>query len=270
MSSWIKDHFVVWDPITDDHKELPALPPHVTFAGEENLWNAVVLCAASNGTCDHLDCCHHGPFRVVFVTATSTQVLACIYSSESGVWSEPAISQHHGQRCYLFEHSTLVDSALYFLINRGDEILKYDLGTQNMSFIDLPDSDTDRRPIVLMTIEDGTLGFAKMLYSKLQLWTREVGHDGVALWVRSKKIKIKLPPPYGRSYLQDTLSGGPKLIGFADSVGMFFMQTAAELFMIDYKSGRVRKACLKKNGISHIVPYASFYTPGTGFFFYLS
>lgn len=105
------------------------------------------------------------------------------------MWSEPAISQHHGQRCYLFEHSTLVDSALYFLINRGDEILKYDLGTQNMSFIDLPDSDTDRRPIVLMTIEDGTLGFAKMLYSKLQLWTREVGHDGVALWVRSKKIK---------------------------------------------------------------------------------
>ncbi|GJN10442.1 hypothetical protein PR202_ga28536 [Eleusine coracana subsp. coracana] len=65
--SWTRAPFVVWDPISDDHHELPALPPLLKFSGDEGSWSGAVLCADANGTCDHLDCCHQGgPFRVVF------------------------------------------------------------------------------------------------------------------------------------------------------------------------------------------------------------
>ncbi|KAF8664320.1 hypothetical protein HU200_054870 [Digitaria exilis] len=60
-----EDFLVVWDPITDDRRELP-LPPRFTFT-----WTTAVLCAAT-GDCDHLDCHRGGPFVVVFLGSGGT------------------------------------------------------------------------------------------------------------------------------------------------------------------------------------------------------
>ncbi|CAN6170654.1 unnamed protein product [Urochloa humidicola] len=54
---------VVWDPISDEQRELPA--PHV--AVRPSCWNAAVLCGAAADGCDHLDCNRRGVFTVVMV-----------------------------------------------------------------------------------------------------------------------------------------------------------------------------------------------------------
>ncbi|TVU40602.1 hypothetical protein EJB05_14070, partial [Eragrostis curvula] len=234
---------VLWDPVTDDHQELPILP-HLEFLHGCS-WSAKVLCAAE-GTCDHLDCCH-GPFNVVVVATASKEVLSsCTYSSEFGRWSEPTFARQPSEHYLFHERGTLAENSLYFLFNGGHEILKYDLGTREMSLIDIPETFCYRRPIVLMTTKDGRLGFAKKIANTLQLWTREVAHDR-ARW--------------------DTYFRGPKLICAADGVGVFFMKTKIGLFMIDQKSGLARKAEVDMDATSDIVPYINFYTPGTRFFF---
>jgi hypothetical protein len=71
----------VWDPITDEQKELP-IPPLRTI-----VWTATILCSAAAGTCDHLDC-HHGPFLVLFVGCDQWNTFIYTYSSDVDAWSE--------------------------------------------------------------------------------------------------------------------------------------------------------------------------------------
>ncbi|CAN6170657.1 unnamed protein product [Urochloa humidicola] len=94
----VEKTFIVWDPITGKQKELPPLsvPLHI--------WKASVVCAAAgldNGGCDHLDC-HDGPFLVVVVGDKSPllkEICAFVYSSETGVWSDPISGHHLRQKC---------------------------------------------------------------------------------------------------------------------------------------------------------------------------
>ncbi|OEL15846.1 hypothetical protein BAE44_0023136, partial [Dichanthelium oligosanthes] len=55
-------------------------------------------------------------------------------------------------------------------------------------------------------------------------------------------------------------------VGFAHGVGVLFVGTNDGLFSFDLKSGQERKAseeACNYKGIRDIVPYMSFYTPGT-------
>jgi hypothetical protein len=109
-----------------------------------------VLCAATatGGACDHLDC-HRKPFTVVLVGTNNDIVevddeddvpkdmFACAYSSESGKWSEPTYAEHPGDDVSS-ARSALVGNALYFMLQKHDRILKYDLGTRELSSFQLP------------------------------------------------------------------------------------------------------------------------------------
>ncbi|CAN6196727.1 unnamed protein product [Urochloa humidicola] len=79
--------FVVSDPITGDllHR-LPMPRLFHTYCS----WSAAFLCAAAG--CDHLDCLPRGPFRVVLVGTDNSGkfTTACVYSSETGAWTETA------------------------------------------------------------------------------------------------------------------------------------------------------------------------------------
>ena len=124
-------------------------------------WTAAVLCAAVEGGCDHLDC-HRSPFLVVFVCTgpREWEALACVYSSETGVWSGPASAQLRGARVHLDVPGALVGNALRFMSGkwgRSKNILKHVLGTQEISLIHLPHKPYNRRE--LMTMADGSLGF---------------------------------------------------------------------------------------------------------------
>ena len=139
--------FAVWDPVADELRELPALPDL------PDTFNAAVLCAEC---CDHLDC-RREPFTVVFVATHPAGTSAYLYTSEADAWSEPT-SAPHSAFLIEMERGAHVRNALYFVISgiTGPRILKYDLGTREMTVIDPP--PMSNLHIVLMTVEGGGLG----------------------------------------------------------------------------------------------------------------
>ncbi|CAN6222251.1 unnamed protein product [Urochloa humidicola] len=217
-TSWISDdRFVVWDPVTGEKRELPAIPGSPFGNKDPFSWNAAVLCAAAG--CNHLDC-HRKPFAVVFVVIIRTVMLDCVYSSETGRWSEPAeyCAQRTDGRLKL-EPSVLVGNALYFMFLSRAKILKYSISTREMGVIHLPTVCSSERHIVLMAMDDGGLGFATVCDSKLCMWSMDVGSDRDAGWAQRRVIDLKKLLPDG------ALSPSPHVVGFADGVGVIFLQT---------------------------------------------
>ncbi|KAG2631324.1 uncharacterized protein LOC120659258 [Panicum virgatum] len=104
----------VWDPVTDELRELPRpAPPYPLFS-----WNAAVLCAA-HGKCDHLDC-RRGPFLVVLLDNLGPEdIHVYVYSSEVGTWSGPTYGPPSPRYGGEMVPPALVGNALYFLIVRS-------------------------------------------------------------------------------------------------------------------------------------------------------
>ncbi|WVZ61631.1 hypothetical protein U9M48_011479 [Paspalum notatum var. saurae] len=217
---------VVWDPVTGQRRQLPVAPG--SFRPDH--WNGAVLCASA-AACDHLDC-HRGPFLVVLVGTTSRGMLACVYSSEAGAWSEPTSAQN--QNCSVAPvPSALVGNALHFQCGPQRSVLRYDLGTRRMSVIHLP-ADCPRH-IALMTTEGGGLGFADIVSSTLYLWSWEASRDEAAGWEESRSIELKnsLPARADPTSL--------RVVGCADSIGVIFVYSDVGILTVDLKSCRVTK-----------------------------
>ncbi|CAL5091808.1 unnamed protein product [Urochloa decumbens] len=245
-----KNRLLVWDPITDERRELPPLSwsPYPFSAS----WNAVVLCAATAGGCNHLGC-HRGPFLVVFVGTVRNQILACVYSSEAAAWSEPTFMMEP-DRIHTYKTQALVGNALYLQYYVANKILKFDLMTREISPIRLPPEGSDRH-IMLMAMEDGRLGFATVHESRLHLWSREVGPNGDARWAQSRVIELAALLPDCVSSRSPLTS--PHLTG---GVGLIFMRTIAGNFTIDLTSGQIKKDGDHGFG-KDFVPFMSFCTP---------
>lgn len=129
---------VVWDPITGDLQRLPRSSILFSFYS-----SAAVLCAA--GCCNHLDC-HGGPFLVVSVSSHDGgpgELFARVgvHSSETGAWSTPAPLNLPGVRCEVDRNRSgaLVGDSIYFSLEIGEKILKFDLGNNSLSMMDPPD-----------------------------------------------------------------------------------------------------------------------------------
>ncbi|OQU92621.1 uncharacterized protein LOC8083650 isoform X2 [Sorghum bicolor] len=246
-------NLLVWDPITDEQCPLPKLPDQL-FSRVPCTWTAAVLCAAADGVCDHIDCHSGGSFLVVFMCTAAREAFTCVYSSETGAWSEPTSAKlRHAEVC--LSPSVLVGNTLYFISDhcgRSLKILEHDVETQETSLIRLP--RTNYRQIALVKMVDGRLGFSGVHESKLYLWSREAGSEKYAGWAQSQVIDLEtLLRPLGT--LMDSLD----VICFVDGVAAIFSGTD-EVFAIDLKSGRITKIG-ELMGINNIVPYMSFYTP---------
>jgi hypothetical protein len=148
------DALAVWDPVTDEHRPLPLLlrPQQVRS------WNAAVLCATPD--CHHLDC-RLGHFLVAFVGIDAKEMFAHVYSSEAAAWGEATSAQLPGDHLDDTLPGALARNALYFVFQAGYRMLKYDLATRKMSVIPIPQRPYGRR-FGLMTMEDGSLGFAEV------------------------------------------------------------------------------------------------------------
>lgn len=78
--------------------------------------------------------------------------------------------------------AVLVGNAVYFVFKLSTRILKYDLGTREMSLIDMPSTSYGR--IILMATEEGRLGFTRADHFKLYLCSMEVGPKGDVAWTQ--------------------------------------------------------------------------------------
>ncbi|CAL5077895.1 unnamed protein product [Urochloa decumbens] len=249
-----KNRLLVWDPITDERRELPPLSwrPYPSTTS----WNAVVLCAATaGGGCNHLDC-HRGPFLVVFVGTAGNRILACVYSSEAAAWSEPTFMLEPDRiHTLIYKTQALAGNALYLQYYVANKVLKFDLMTREISVIRLP-PEGSKRHIMLMGTEDGRLGFATVYESRLHLWSREVGPNGDARWAQSRVIELATMLP-DCAFSSSPITS-PHLT--VNSAGLIFMRTLAGNFTLDLTSGQI-----KKDGdhgfVKDFVPFMSFCTP---------
>ncbi|XP_062188962.1 uncharacterized protein LOC133892294 [Phragmites australis] len=175
---------VVWDPITDEQRELllPYLYPGMFYAA--------VLCAATVTCCDHLDC-NPGPFLVLIVGTDLEGIFVYVYSSEASAWSEPS-SIHLGAMlssyCMLMP-SLLAGDALYFMLEDGHRILKYDLGGRAISMINPPSLHAAGK-VALVTAKDGGLGVAGVHGYNLHTWSWRAGPNGTDEWVKERVIEL--------------------------------------------------------------------------------
>jgi hypothetical protein len=243
---------VVWDPTTDKQWPLPLLQRHEQVMH----WNAAVLCAAS-ATCDHLDC-HLGSFLVVFVGIDTKEMFTYIYSSKCDVWSEGTSAKVPNTPLHEGLPAALARNALYFMFHDGKRVLKYDLATGTMSVISLPHR-RNGRSIMLMTMEDGGLGFADVVFGgTLRLWAMET--DPTKGWSQRTVIHLR------RHLAPRALVRTPDVVAIADIAGVIFLNTTDGLYIFYLKSRKGKK--IMNNRFYDIVPYMSFYTPGTTTFAY--
>uniref|UniRef100_A0A0A9D5Z8 Uncharacterized protein n=1 Tax=Arundo donax TaxID=35708 RepID=A0A0A9D5Z8_ARUDO len=257
--------FLVWDPVTGDKHRVPDVGiPWL-------IYTAAVLCAVSG--CDHLDC-HGGPFLVVFVATDDDDdelVKACVYSSETGAWSTPvcldngyeSYAQHMQRALNLTRRIyntpyvqprrvALVGDEIYFTLRWGNAIVKYDWGNNCLSMINPPSHNSYN--IVLMLMEDTSLGFAYIEGSSLYLWSRKVNSEGAAEWVQCRVMELETMIPVANP------DDKAFVVGFAESLGVIFMSTGVGLFTIKLNSGQVKK--VDEPGVYFsILPYMGFYTP---------
>ncbi|TVU40497.1 hypothetical protein EJB05_13964, partial [Eragrostis curvula] len=155
--------------------------------------------------------------------------------------------------------SALVGNALYMLFQKK-KILKYDLSTGQVSVMKVPPVRTTKVskpyvPIELMTMEDGHLEFARVVRSRLFLWSRDAEDVG---WELREVIELKDLLP-----LVDPLAAAtPDLVCFAEGVGVIFLTVGFGTFALDVKSNWVAKV-YEGSGVKCLVPYINFCTPGT-------
>ncbi|KAL6647141.1 hypothetical protein ACP70R_014578 [Stipagrostis hirtigluma subsp. patula] len=247
---------VVWDPITGGQQRAP-LPtyPHGYCTG-------AVLCAVAG--CDHLDC-RNGRFLVVFVGTDDPEggTWASVYSSETGEWSasttvDLSASDNVDFHTYVeMRPAHLIGNALYFMLELGKSILKYDLGEGGLSVIDAPlveEMGLITTGGFVMTAEDGGLELAAVEEDSLYIWSWQEGDEGNAAWMLRRVIDLKTLHP-----IQNLLVS-PEVIGHAEGTYTIFLSTDAGIFTFDLKSGKVRKVG-EREAYYTVLPYMSFCAP---------
>ncbi|KAL6598642.1 hypothetical protein ACP70R_046341 [Stipagrostis hirtigluma subsp. patula] len=235
----------VWDPVTDERRDLPALPQFRTLCSKIE----AVLCAAA-GDCHHIGC-SGGPFLVVVVGCNPAGAFAYVFSSEAGAWSEATTAEWSGT-FYKGMRPVHAGNALYFVAFLQDIILKYNLGTREMAVIDPPPSSN--KCIALMTDERGGLRAITREFSILYLWSREAGPDGDMVWVQNRVVELESLMPAGASFISFNV------VDSADGGAVVYMGTEHGFFTADLRTGQVRKLEWVR-GFDNVVPYMSFYTP---------
>ena len=151
----------VCDLVTHDRWAVPAHPSPEWSGVVQYGWKAAVLCVRVD-RCN----CSEGAFRVALVGSTGTAILAAVYSSEAGEWSDTVSTEVYMGFSHTWR-SAIVGNKLYLPSGGSSKIAEYDMGAQKLAVIrgPLPLSD------LLVGAEDGMLLFAAVFDTVLCLWS---------------------------------------------------------------------------------------------------
>ncbi|XP_044952326.1 uncharacterized protein LOC123402466 [Hordeum vulgare subsp. vulgare] len=247
---------LVWDPVAG-HQHRLAVPPDLEFRGAKGAAvSGAVLPAA--GDVDH--------FRVVLVGSDGKQprtALACVYSSDTGVWGDCVVSaQIPSEGLFVFrsQPAVLAGDCLHWsvTVDGSRSILEFDLGAQSLHLRLLPgDYYTPLSPVAFMVMraEGGGEGFLFLYRFTAELWSTKRNRDGVEIWAPTRDIQL------------DELLGlhseiePPEMIGYAEENNVAFFRTAEADYMVHLDTLQFKK--LPKTSLgSYYHPLEAFYTPG--------
>jgi hypothetical protein len=253
------ENFVVCDLVTYDRWRISA-SSELSFLiwddDEDITWNAAVLCAKDQ--CDHTYC-HYGPFLVALVGSDKEQgiIFASVYSSETRKWSDMISIEEEG--IDMVGNIAVAGDKVYSECKLSETIVEYNIGENKLSLFDqfdppVEDEDEDEDLLTLMGVEDGMLLFATVMGPRLYLCSMEAGPNEAEEWARRRAIELKpVLPPHALF--------GVSVVGFAEGVGVIFLNTEAGLYTIELSSGRSKKVHGDKS-VKKVMPYMSFYTKG--------
>ncbi|XP_044352838.1 uncharacterized protein [Triticum aestivum] len=253
-----QDHVIVCDPIIGEQRRVQ-VPPEFKLCYDVN-W--AVLCSASNH--DHVHgSCHSSPFKLVLISplGEDNRLAACVYSSETGIWSNIISTAVPYEIHYVGISGLLVGNSLCWLLDPiSDGILEFDLDDESLAVIRGPlvTNDFSHDSPWIIHAEDGALGFAVLSYHHLQLWQRNTNCHGAATWVLRNTIDMRailgLPPQI------EVMKKG--ILGCVEDADEILLWVGRSVYMVQLKSMQSRKLC----EISHFTychSFKSFYPPGT-------
>jgi hypothetical protein len=223
--------------------------------------------------CDHRDC-RGAPFQLVLIFNVHDSrddqfdLLAFVYSSETGAWGEP--TSFHGEFDMTFKdyYSVLAGRSLLYFLSDDGFVVEYDLARRSLAVFDALDVEAhweqpdpeNTKDINLVLAEDGGMRASQVVNSYLKFWTKPGASDGpdAPWWVLTRVIDLR------NIFLQVgvVLEEGTevRVVGFAEEANVIFVDTAGGIFTIDLKSQKVRKVCYD-NGFCNIIPVVGFYIP---------
>ncbi|XP_037424628.1 uncharacterized protein LOC119289397 [Triticum dicoccoides] len=267
----------------------PTRPPPTTMSKTEvsllhqrrDTWRSPMDAVSG---CDHR-LCDGGPVRVVFFTTgdddgcvahVSVALLemddAWRESSDLDLELEWTLStglELEARHAFIPEilPPVLIKDALYFMLSivdgvRDMAILKYDMASDGLSLIDLPDVRSNGLPLkdhsfIPMAMGDGNLGFAQVDGLTLNLWSSSIqtGVEGLASWTQHRVVDLNknlLPIRNPKQSL--------RLIGSVEGSDIIFVTTDLGIYQISLMSLGWKKLW-KSEKFSALIPYMSFYNP---------
>ncbi|CDJ26616.1 unnamed protein product [Triticum aestivum] len=237
---------LVWDPVAREQRRL-IVPRELD--NDLLMFNGAVLRPASG----------HGHYQVALIAhdrlSNHTRIFACLYSSETGIWSKINSLQLQSFMATP-EPSTLIGNSFCWLLKVHPDlqhvILEFDLDRQSLTVIDLP-LQVKARPFKLRIVptEDGGLGIIHLSTFHSQIWKREPG----SVWVHDRAIEFE--------ELRSACKGDryPLIVGFSEDSNAILLQTNSGVFMVYLRSMEFKKISNMGNFHLHY-PFACFYPGG--------
>ncbi|KAM3296588.1 hypothetical protein ACQJBY_038765 [Aegilops geniculata] len=239
---------LVWDPVTG-HQHRLAIPPE--FDPTKALINGAVLCCAAGDI----------HFKLVLTVATDDyEVLACVYSSETGVWgniiSTSIPSWNFWRPMVATRPAVLVGGSLYWILDGGSEcILEFDLQSESLGFIRMPVDMTNATCYTQMRADDGQLGLLSLTGTTAQLWKRKASFDAATPWVVGRTIELdKLLSLDSKQHTW--------IQGFSEDNNLVFLCTGSGNFMVQLESLQFKELSTSREDRCHCQPFQSVYAAG--------
>ncbi|VAI53783.1 unnamed protein product [Triticum turgidum subsp. durum] len=250
---------LVCDPVTG-HQHRLAYPPE--FDPDNSLINGAVLRSAAGAGDVH--------FQVVLVGSDyEKKLLACVYSSETGVWgtliSTPIPSGNSLCTRVCWEHAVLVGDSLYWILAGTTlfNLLEFDLKTESLAALPLPaDKPYDavlmncpEGRFTVMRAEGGGLGLLSVSGFTAQIWKRKTDFDGVTSWGMGATVELdKRLSMDSEDYLD--------IEGYAEDNNLVFLWTGRSLFTVKLEPLQCNKL-FDTNNRACYYPFEAVYATGT-------